>query len=291
MKYFKGLFAVLCLRCVGFSCAVSLKNEAGNSLSMQQQLELILAGAASNQPHRLGKATQVDKKVSLLSVMQNLQSNENEQHANSHQLFLTTKKAKLNLQRAAAGQTLRERQLLSNMGRLEDQLKSERNIEHHLEQQMESQQQTVLALQEGQSSLVEDEMVTVKAWRNCKVQSCLALSIAMAIFFYSMKSPKKNQPRQEVPSSTSTKQKETNASEALVPPPVPAKAENVQSMSLEVLKQLNDLADAVGRVKMPSEEADQVAMQAIETSERETFNHATEPLAEPRLIATGMDDE
>jgi len=264
MERFQCLLAVLLLQCLGTAHASSLRSDSGNSLSIQQQLQLISAGAAAHQPQpqRLAKDVQPDRRF-LLSIVRSLQSERTEHHAAA--------------QKASLVQTqevsLRERQLLSHMGELERQLESWKKDEHKFEQQVAVKQSSSAA---SPAAPIRDmnALVPFKMLPNHRALLGLALSITISIFFFAVMLRCKSKPRQ----------KERDAPEDSVPTPALGEAgmkmEIQEPMSPEVTKQLADLVAAVKKVQMPSDGAVKVVMQAVECNDS-THDLQDEAVEEP----------
>lgn len=235
MKSVRASFALLCISCLGLADGAAVSSDAGSFLSMQQQLQIISAGAASNRPqaHRaasaqlrkLEKATRAEKKAPRALV-----------------------------------QTQSQLHDTAVIGRLEHQLESEENAELQLKQRLASEQLTVKAL-EKEEIQGTGAMLVVKMWRHRRVLSAVALSMTLSLcIFWTVWQNKSNISRRVVSSF-----KRDKRGEIPTKPATAGKSDMQQPMPQEVSDQLADLADAVGRVKMPSESSFQVAMQAAQT--------------------------
>jgi len=211
---------------------------------MQQQLQLISAGAAAahekeisagtdanelhvvpvgvvtNQPHMIAMAPHTEQKLSLLTIVGELAG----QKGGSHQATPAA--------------------------------------EHKLEQKMSL----------DASRADEQDMFAVKVMQKRKVVGCAAFSIAIAICFISAMSPNKK----KQPAATQKKPEQ--------PEEKPLRPTAQQSIVSEVSNHLADLADLIGKLKMPSEGSSELAKQAMETSKsQKIIITAEEPI--PTVVA------
>lgn len=279
MEHFKTLFVILCLRCLEFAVGSSFRSDSSSYLARQQQFQLIAAGAAkhrlenaegsatvvpagvvSDQPHRLEKTAQASpKKVALLSIVQDMQSD----HVKKQAELSATLPNQVNL---------REKQLLSNMGRLEQQLESWERGEEEMDEQATVATPSARPIEHAG----KDDVVGVMAWRNRNALTGLALSMGISICFFGVVLRSRSRPKQEVPPRLKQAVKDSVEPQAVVKEP----------MSPEVSKQLADLARMIEKVRMPSEDSLQVAMQVMESSEPENSSAAKESAATTTEAAT-----
>jgi len=207
---------------------------AAASTKQPHQIDKTPAAASTKQPHQTDKASHADQTVSLLTIVQGFQTEHAAQKAQAHDRLPTT-------------------QLPSNMGELQTRLDKWEHAQHRLEEQVAFQQQTLEKAQVDQFDSKDD--VAIKVWCKRKVLGCAAVSIAIMICFISAMSQNKKENKK----SKSPAQLENER--------VPEVSK--QALPSEVSKHLADLADLVGRVKMPSEGSSEVATQAMEASKLE----------------------
>lgn len=289
MKYSALFCSVLCLGSLELACGISLRSsdasglqqqfQSSTFLSMQQQFQLISAGAAAahqrslsavaplppassklnmlpagvaaKQPHKLEKAPHLDQKVSLLTVVKSFQG----EHARE------------------TAKTSGVKSMPSNMGELKQRLGSWENAQHQLEQQVASQQQAFELSQAADFNNKED-MLAVKVWCKRKVLGCSALSIAIAICFISAMSQNKKKKAaklEAIDTSSLNELSQAMAKQPLLPEPEAS----------EMSKTLADLAELIGKVKMPSEGSFQVAEWAMDARKAEdvSIGNAPEPVS------------
>jgi len=244
------LFAALCIGSLQLVCASSLRSDSSNGLSIQQQFQIITAGArkatsdASEQSHlldvssRLRTPPQTHQKVFLLSIMQKLKSKQ---------------RAKAQQASHAMEKTGHEMKLVTTMAQLEHQLASVKHEENELEKQEEQ-----IKGQDAIWQAVRTSQAAQIVWRHrnlflLEVLSGMALAIAISICFFSMWPNKKNLHREVKRDAPVTVQ--VNQPEFWQP--------LSPDVSKDVSKHLTAMEDAVSKVKMPSEGAFQVALQAV----------------------------
>jgi len=233
------MFVFLCFRLLALACASSLRSDSSSFLSMQQQLQLISAGAAAaahekeisagtdanelhvvpvgvvtNQPHIIAMAPHAEQKLSLLTIMGEFAG----QKEGPHQATLAAVRP--------------------------HPVDSVQNAQHKLKQKMSL----------DASRIDEQDMFAVKVMQKRKVVGCAAFSIAIAICFISAMSPNKK------------KQRADKAKKPAQPEEKPQQATAQQSVVSEVSDHLADLADLIGKLKMPSEDSSELAKQAMEIS-------------------------
>lgn len=252
---------------MGLAFAASLGSDSSNFLSMQQQLkimsagalsqqlQIMSAGAASNKPHRLGSTPKVDQKVALLSIVHDLEGKNFEKDTQLHQ---------------SAHVTMRPQ---AEVVRHDQQPSASSGKEHPLESWSQLQQQ------EAYQQQLKEEPAALKVWRCVldvavarKVTLGIFLSFAASIGFLSMFWQPKAKPRGDL----RVQQEVGDAGDMLALASSKAQGESKLLMPSEVSKQLADLADAIGRVKMPSEAAFHIAMQPAEPNESDNAKVAKE---------------
>jgi len=252
---------------------------------MQQQFQLISAGAAAHQkdllagfaamqqdavaagvvapqaPHRLQRT---EKKVSLLTIVSGLAGKPADVH-----------------------QATPLRQLPSNLGELQQRSDSWENAQHKLEQQVASQKQVLETSAADEYKAKEDNMFDVKVWQKRKVIGCAAFSIAIAILFISAMSQSKNKQPAHAEKQSVPLRKEYSgvAEEKLEEKPLQAAATAEEPIVVsEMSSLLADLAGLIGKVNMPSQGSSEVAMEAMEAKSANSKTIATEdatPTVEP----------
>lgn len=234
MDFFHYVFVVLVLRCLNIvQCS-----DASNFLSMQQQFQIISAGAAAHQPHRLETAPQTEQKAALLSIVKHIQSDHVGQQAKPKHISADTVESQV---------SLHEKRLLSNMGALEQQLEAWKKDEQQLQSQVASA--NVEMTDSGDTDLLSSQM-----WRNRNALKGLSLSVVISLCFFGIMLRPKSQPNREM---TLKAMKDTLDAQAVLKEPVPS----------EVSRLLADLAVSIDQINMPSEGSLQVAMQAMKASE------------------------
>jgi hypothetical protein len=216
--------------------------EDASTVSATNELSIIPAGVTNRQPRKREKDPRADQKVALLALVQSLEGEHAEQKTTPPQSLQATKQTKSDPHSS---------QPQLQMNQLQRPLTFWENAHQWLEQQLTSQQPT---------------------WETCKrnVLGCSAVSIAIAIciisaavaylcfvlkFFSTIsrnRREKKSQQAQPEHEPAQVKTKELVTSEELI--------------TSEVSKHLADLADLVGKVKMPSENSSHVALQAMQAS-------------------------
>jgi hypothetical protein len=223
-----SIFLTLSVQCLNIAFASFSSSGANSFLSMQQQLQLISEGAAANQPHRLRRVPQVDQKAALLSIVRNVEGEQNERQAQKHR------------GEGAAVEPLTsppKDQPLPTISGLEHQLASRGNY------------QTQLNFQD--SSRIYP--LSTEMWHKCNALRGLILSATVSLcFFFSVLFTTRSKPKKEMCSSNASKERiNTDVS---------------QEFSPEVSAFLADLAFSVEKVNMPSDRALQTALQAMEAS-------------------------
>jgi hypothetical protein len=167
MKRHRALHVILCLRFTNLLWALPLRKDVdGRPLQLD---------ASSAQPQYLESDDPDDQPVSLLAIMQGLQQKSPDPALASE----------IQLQRQSmSGQTEHERQLLADMGHLENQLESWKQAEKSVESQVSDQASTVARLQAEEAKAVRDEQFAALVWRDCKLAMCamLLLSIGLCVF-------------------------------------------------------------------------------------------------------------
>jgi hypothetical protein len=234
MVFFHYVFVALVLRCLNIvQCS-----DASNFLSMQQQFQIISAGAAAHQPHRLETAPQTEQKASLLSIVKHIQSDHVGQQAKPKHISADTVESQV---------SLHEKRLVSNMGALEQQLEAWKKDEQQLQSQVASA--NVEMTDSGDTDLLSSQM-----WRNRNALKGLSLSVVISLCFFGIMLRPKKQPNREM---TLKAMKDTLDAQAVLKEPVPS----------EVSRLLADLAVSIDQINMPSEGSLQIAMQAMKASE------------------------
>jgi len=166
MKHFRAAVFALCLQ------AVTGLYPSINHIMRQQSLE-VAAEVASKQPRGLARDPAMD--ISLLSVVRKLQ----------RQLPTGMVAAEVKSQQFENfGQTLHERQLLTDMGHLEDQLESWKAAEYKLQAKMVSQQSTIDKLKAQQAKALRDQQEAAAVRCGCEIFMCLLMIFGFALCMY-----------------------------------------------------------------------------------------------------------
>jgi len=171
MPRHRALFIILCFRLAGLIRAASLRNEdnAGQNI----------AESSDDQPQRLVTEDVADKPYSLLAIMQGLQQRRPPAAVASEVQVE---------RRDMSGQSLHERQLMKDMGRLEGQLESWKEAEQNLELQVAKQAETVEAMRAHEAKAIHDEQVAAVVWWDCKMLMCVVLASGLAYCIYTTSS-------------------------------------------------------------------------------------------------------
>lgn len=268
MDFFHYVFVVLVLRCLNIvQCS-----DASNFLSMQQQFQIISAGAAAHQPHRLETAPQTEQKpeqkAALLSIVKHIQSDHVGQQAKPKHISADTVESQV---------SLHEKRLLSNMGALEQQLEAWKKDEQQLQSQVASA--NVEMTDSGDTDLLSSQM-----WRNRNALKGLSLSVVISLCFFGIMLRPKSQPNREMTLKAMKdtlddlkKKKDTLDAQAVLKEP-----------ASEVSRLLADLAVSIDQINMPSEGSLQVAMQAMKASERKELGEVDGQSFAEEADATGI---
>jgi len=170
MENHRALFFILCLHFGHLVWAAPSRND-----DRDRRLQ-----ASLNQPPRLDVDAADRRPVSLLEIMRGLQSRPT----------LAAVASDVQTQRRdQSGQSAHERLLLSDMGRLEDQLESWKVAEKNLEHQMSEQTATVESLKAEEAKAIHDSEVAAMVWWDCKMLLCLLVVIGLGMCIYSSTSP------------------------------------------------------------------------------------------------------
>jgi len=261
----------------------SFISDSSSGLSMQQQFQLISAGAAAHQKdilagtetsqldivaagvvatqaHKLATPQHTQNKVSLLTIVSGLAGKPADLH-----------------------QATALKPLPSNLGELQQRSDSWENAQHKLEQQVASQKK-LLEKSAADEYKANEDMVAVQVFQKRKVIGCAAFSIAIAILFISAMSQTKNKhsSKQPVPLH---KEYSGMAEEKLEKKPLQAAATVEEPVVVsEMSSLLADLAGLIGKVNMPSQGSSEVAMEAMEAKSANSTTIATEgptPVVDP----------
>jgi len=127
-----------------------------------------MAHAAHQQQHLRPE----EPPVSLLAVMRHLR-----QQGTSE--AVQTERAELK-----EGSTLRERQMLADMGRLEEQLEAWQQTGMVLQKEVQAQQSATEQLKEQQKQVIQDEQEATAVMRACKVFVCVSAALGLAVSVY-----------------------------------------------------------------------------------------------------------
>jgi len=257
------LFAALCIGSLRLASAASLRSDSSNGLSIQQQFQIIAAGARKATSDASDRSYFLDQQSRLRTPPQGHQK-----------VFLLQSKQRAKTQQAshAMEKSGHEMKLVTTMAQLEHQLASVKHEENELEKQEEQiKGQDVIwhAVQESQGAQI--------VWRHrnlflLEVLSGMALFIAISICFFSMWPNKKNLHREvkrDAPELTKPVAVQVNQPEFWQP--------LSPDVSKDVSKHLTAMEDAVSKVKMPSEGAFQVALQAIAVTQDSITKEARVP--------------
>jgi len=169
MEHPRALFLIFFSHCVGLGFAVFPRKYASG---IQLETE-----AVAKQPRRLVRGASADPSVSLLEIMQGLQTSQRRPAAVAAEVQVE--------RRVLSGGSSHERELLADMGHLEGQLESWRQAEQSLEQQVTQQEVTVDSLKGAEAKAIHDEQVAAVVWWDCKMLLCMVITFAIALCAYS----------------------------------------------------------------------------------------------------------
>jgi len=160
MKHRRALFLLLCFRFAELFCTVAVSSR--NDATERQQVDVSAQAAQSN---------------SLLAIMMKLQ---NRMHPAA-----VASEVQVDRRALSSGQTVHERQLLSDMGRLESQLESWKQAEQNLEHQVAHQAQSLEEVKDEETKAIHDEQVAAIVWWDCKMLMCFVIVLVLGFFAYS----------------------------------------------------------------------------------------------------------
>jgi hypothetical protein len=161
MKHFKALVAALSVNLVGFSHAIPFRSSAGSSSAITQSRE----APANDDAHQ--------RELSLLSIVRTLQ------HRNPDVVAKDVK-----MESAEAEQSMHERQLLTDMGHLEDQLETWKSSESKMQSQMSSQAAEIARLKAEHLKAIQDEQEAAVVWKYIKMFMTLMTLLGLLLCVY-----------------------------------------------------------------------------------------------------------
>jgi len=213
------------------------------------QFQLISEGAASNQPQRIERVPRVAKsKAALLSIVKDLQSDHQSQQRSANRA------AAMNVHTQV---TQKEKQLLSSMGELDHELESLKIDQHRLEQSIASQRHDEELKSKASKGMSAIQIVGAPVWNNRNALFGLAISMSIASWFFCMLFLIRSKKQEAATTVIKTEKKTAPVIQVRLAP-------EEDPVASEVARQLAALESAIGKVKMPSDNAHEVAMQAME---------------------------
>lgn len=163
----------LSVNLVVLSSAALLRNDAGSSSALTQQHLEVPVGDGAHQPHRLEGEVAANQELSLLAIMRKLQRRPESVVAND-----------VKKQRAEVEQSMREHQLLTDMGHLEDQLETWKYSESTMQSQMSAQASEIAMLKAEHLKAVRDEQEAAAIWRYVKMLMSLITLLGLLLCVY-----------------------------------------------------------------------------------------------------------
>lgn len=172
MEHFKALLIALGVHWLDLATAADLRHGAGSSTRSQQHLE-VPAVDETHQPHRLEGEFAANQELSLLSIMRTLQRRNPASVAND-----------VKMERAETEQSMRERQLLTDMGHLEDQLETWKSSQYRMQSQMSAQDSEIAMLKAEHLKALQDEQEAAAIWRYVKMLMSLITLMGLLLCVY-----------------------------------------------------------------------------------------------------------
>lgn len=172
MEHFKALVVVISVNSVGLSYAATLRNDVGSSSPTQQRLGALVKDDA-HQPQRLESEFETNQELSLLSIMRKLQRRP-----------IAAVAYDVKKQRAEVEQSMRERQLLTDMGHLEDQLETWKSSQFMMQSQMSAESSEIATLKAEHLQAIRDEQEAAAIWRYVKMLMALITLLGLLLCVY-----------------------------------------------------------------------------------------------------------